>query len=84
MPSKTQQTAADNSRQFTPDYLNWDRLPDDVLTDGKTARQVLRISKTHLWRLEKSGTLVGYKFGASKRYRVGNIRDALRGSEVQS
>lgn len=52
------------------------------MTDGLTVEQVLDIGATTRWRLERSGELVGYKFGKSKRYRVGDIRSLIESAKV--
>ncbi|MEN8720585.1 MAG: hypothetical protein ABF296_10030 [Oceanococcaceae bacterium] len=52
------------------------------MTDGLTVEQVLRIGATTRWRLERSGNLVGYKLGNSKRYRVGDVRALIENAKV--
>ncbi len=79
----TKSSAADSKRKtLTNDCLNWQQLSDENMTDGQTVEQVLHIGATTRWRLERSGDLIGYKFGKSKRYRVGDVRALVERAKV--
>lgn len=82
MPTPLQPTADDSAPSATFDYLHWDSLPDEVLTTCATVEQVLKISPTTRWRLEKTGSLTGYQLGSSKRYRVGDVRKLICAAQV--
>ncbi len=83
MIERFQPSAAGPRRKtLTNDCRNWQQLSDENMTDGLTVEQVLHIGATTRWRLERSGELVGYKFGKSKRYRVGDIRALIESAKV--
>lgn len=83
MPTPLQPTADDFApAASTFDYLHWDSLPDEVLTACATVEQVLKISPTTRWRLEKTGSLPGYQLGSSKRYRVSDVRKLICAAQV--
>lgn len=77
MSTATSQRKVDRRGEPTAAFREFDSLGDSVMINGRSVEQILDISAATRWRLEQTGELVGYKFGRSKRYRCGDIRQLM-------
>jgi excisionase family DNA binding protein len=63
-----------------PDLTALSTLPDDAAVDVRAVAQMLSCSHRHVWRLVDAGSMPGpLALGRLRRWRVGDLREWLRG-----
>jgi hypothetical protein len=66
--------------RVTRDYI--ENLSDDALAPLDVAQAVLPLSASTFQRMAKSGVLTPVRIGGRRLYRMGRIRELVRGATV--
>lgn len=67
-------------RKDLDDLRNFDRLPDLALVNKRTVMALVSVSETTLYRWVREGHFPGpLQIGGTSRWRVGSLRECLRG-----